>query len=63
MGPKLAMIVMDGGGLEGGRTVDVSFICLLQIVVQDGEEEDGRAEVYLVGVKTIRAVLQKVCRV
>lgn len=43
----LAMIVMDGRGLEPGRTVDVSFICQLQLVAQEGDGEDGRVEFYL----------------
>lgn len=51
MGPMLAMIVMDGKGLEAVCTVDMSFICLLQLVVHEGDGEVERVEFYLVGVE------------
>lgn len=37
----LALIVMDGGGLEPGPAVDASFVCLLRPVAQEGDGEDG----------------------
>ncbi len=47
MGSMLALIVMDGRGLEPGTAVEMSFIYLLQPVAQEENGDDGREDFLL----------------